>query len=73
MTKTEHGAFAPVLFQPMLTRHELQGILKVSGRTIARLVACGDLPAPIKVGGSNRWRADDIAGFLGHAPSATTP
>jgi excisionase family DNA binding protein len=56
---------APVILEPLLTRSELQAVLKVSGRTIGRLVAAGGFPAPIMVGQSCRWRAEDVAGYLG--------
>jgi excisionase family DNA binding protein len=47
-----------------LTREELARALKVSGRTIARLVAQKKLPAPFKVGRGSRWRADDVVKFI---------
>ena len=49
---------------PTLTRKDLQVVFKVSGRTIDRLVASGQLPAPFRVGRSCRWRRLDIVGFI---------
>src|SRR5262245_52244886 len=40
----------------LLTRSDLQAVLKLSARTITRLVATGGIPAPIVVGRSFRWR-----------------
>jgi excisionase family DNA binding protein len=49
-----------VLLEPLLTTSDLERLLKVDRRTISRLVKRGELPAPLKLGGSNRWRAEDI-------------
>ena len=57
----------------MLTVNDLEDLFQISGRTIARLCKRGDLPSPVKVGGSNRWRASEIAeiietpGFMGQS------
>jgi excisionase family DNA binding protein len=48
----------------LLTVHELAAILKLSHRSIWRLVRSGQLPAPIHLGASTRWRADLIATWL---------
>ena len=52
------------LYVTLITRYELSQLLKLSGRTIARLLAKGGLPSPIKVGCSDRWRIADIERFL---------
>jgi predicted DNA-binding transcriptional regulator AlpA len=49
-----------MLLEPLLTTPDLERLLKVDRRTITRLVKRGELPAPLKLGGSNRWRAEDI-------------
>jgi excisionase family DNA binding protein len=49
-----------LLLEPLLTTPDLERLLKVDRRTITRLVKRGELPAPLKLGGSNRWRAEDI-------------
>ena len=48
----------------LLTRSDLQAVLRLSARTIGRLVARGGIPAPILVGQSHRWRASDIERFI---------
>jgi excisionase family DNA binding protein len=48
----------------LLTRTELQHLLKFSARTITKLVASGGLPRPIRVGQSYRWRTSDINRFI---------
>ena len=40
--------------ESLLTGRDLEGLLKLSARTIARLVASGALPRPIVLGGSRR-------------------
>jgi predicted DNA-binding transcriptional regulator AlpA len=47
--------------QPLLTVEDLERVLRVDRRTIARLCKKGQLPPPLKLGGSNRWRVEDIA------------
>jgi predicted DNA-binding transcriptional regulator AlpA len=50
--------------KPLLTIADLERLLRVTRRTIARLCRRGDLPVPIKIGGSNRWKAEDIERVL---------
>ena len=45
----------------LLTIRELAKVLKLSPRSIWRLVKNQQLPAPVRIGGSIRWRADDIS------------
>jgi predicted DNA-binding transcriptional regulator AlpA len=47
--------------EPLLTVEDLERMLRVDRRTIARLYKKGQLPPPLKLGGSNRWRTADIA------------
>jgi predicted DNA-binding transcriptional regulator AlpA len=49
---------------PLLTRSDLQRLLRLSDRTIRRLVSSGEFPRPIKLGGTHRWRREDIRAFL---------
>ena len=51
--------------EALLSGRDLEALLKLSGRTIARLVASGALPRPIVLGGSRRWRARDIYALTG--------
>ncbi len=56
----------------LLTRNELTRILKLCGRSIDRLLKTGELPMPIKVGKSFRWRQAEIAEYIRLAgPSAS--
>jgi predicted DNA-binding transcriptional regulator AlpA len=51
---------ATLLLEPLLTTSDLEALLKVDRRTINRLVKRGELPPPLKLGGSNRWRPEAI-------------
>ena len=46
--------------QVLLTRNDLAKVLQLSARTIGRLIVAGQLPAPIRVGKSYRWRPEEI-------------
>ena len=48
----------------LLTTKDVTGALGVSRTTLWRLIKAGTLPAPIKLGQANRWRATDIEGAL---------
>lgn len=50
---------------PLLTIKDLERLFHVDKRTISRLCKKGQIPPPLKVGGSNRWRADEIARVFG--------
>lgn len=50
--------------QPLLTRKDLESVLKVCGRTIERLVARGRFPAPIYVGRNCRWELSKIEKYI---------
>lgn len=50
---------------PALLRvSDVAALLAISVRCVWRLVASGDLPRPIKLGGSTRWRACDLEAFI---------
>jgi predicted DNA-binding transcriptional regulator AlpA len=55
----EPAACAPL--EPLLTNEDLERLLGIHRRTVARLCERGLLPPPLKLGGSNRWRAEDVA------------
>jgi predicted DNA-binding transcriptional regulator AlpA len=55
---------ATLLFQPLLTTSDLEELLKVDRRTVSRLVKRGVLPMPMKLGGSNRWRPEEISAAI---------
>jgi predicted DNA-binding transcriptional regulator AlpA len=46
--------------EPLLTVADLERLFQVHRRTIIRMCQGGKLPQPLKIGGSNRWRVDDI-------------
>ena len=48
----------------LLTIRELAKVLKLSPRSIWRLVKNHQLPAPVRIGGSIRWRADTITRWI---------
>jgi hypothetical protein len=48
----------------LLTRADLQRILRLSTRTIRRLLAAHELPPPIRVGHSDRWRPEYVQTYL---------
>lgn len=52
------------LLAPLFTTSDLEELLKVDRRTVARLVKRGELPMPMKLGGSNRWRPEDISAAI---------
>ena len=43
---------------------ELAALLRVSSRTIRRMVYCGELPKGIKMGGRRLWLAGNLRGYL---------
>ena len=61
-TKTNDAARAEL--EPLLTVDDLERLLRVDRRTIARLCKRGQIPPPLKLGGSNRWRTRDIGQIL---------
>jgi prophage regulatory protein len=58
-----NDALAATLNAPepsLLSAESVARMLQVSVRTLWRLRSSGKLPKPVKVGGSVRWRADDV-------------
>jgi predicted DNA-binding transcriptional regulator AlpA len=55
---------AALPLEPLLTTSDLEQLLKVDRRTLARLVKRGELPVPMKLGGSNRWRPEEISAAI---------
>lgn len=65
MTKPNTGEVSESGQLPeLLTVHDLSGVLKISPRSIWRLVRAGRLPAPIHLGASTRWKVAEIAAWL---------
>lgn len=48
----------------LLTVREVAARLKVSTRQVFKLTRSRQLPPPVKVGGSTRWRSTDIVEFI---------
>ena len=48
----------------LLTVAGVARLLGVSARTVRRLVGAGRLIAPVKLGGSVRWRADELRKWI---------
>ena len=48
----------------LLTVGGLARALKISVRQVWKMLSRGDLPSPIKLGRSVRWRSSEIAGWL---------
>jgi predicted DNA-binding transcriptional regulator AlpA len=61
-TKTNDPASAAL--EPLLTIADLERLLRVDRRTVRRLWERGQLPPPLKIGGSNRWKKRGIEQFL---------
>ena len=49
---------------PLISAHELSTILGISKRTVWRLLSGKQLPAPVRIGGSVRWRRDQICNWI---------
>ncbi len=54
----------PVSAECLLRARELAALLAISIRTVWRLTAAGDLPAPVRFGGTTRWRHSDVVRFI---------
>jgi excisionase family DNA binding protein len=52
----------------LLTAKDVAELLRISVRTVWRLVSTGAIPGPIKIGAATRWRADDIGAMIDLAP-----
>jgi predicted DNA-binding transcriptional regulator AlpA len=64
MTVKVPDVVARAPLEPLLTVTDLERILRVDKRTIARLCKRGQLPRPLKIGGSNRWKAEALTAAL---------
>lgn len=55
----------------LITAAELARLLKISTRTLWRLQSAGRLPAPVRFGGTVRWRQDEVRNWIAEGcPSA---
>ena len=54
----------PRLANELISASQLADLLSVSERTLYRLKSIGQLPAPIVLGGSVRWRLTEIREWI---------
>jgi predicted DNA-binding transcriptional regulator AlpA len=59
-TKASAWLQASAQLGPLLKVGDLAQLFRVDKRTIKRWCKQGQLPPPLKIGGSNRWRMLDI-------------
>ena len=52
----------------LLTVNDVAKLLKLSTRSIWRLVAANAMAKPIRIGGSIRWRESDVTTWLASIP-----
>jgi excisionase family DNA binding protein len=66
---------SPAAEEPLLINaEELARLINVSKRTLWRLRSAGDLPAPVRLGSTVRWRLDEIRAWIGQGcPSCKPP
>lgn len=66
-TEVNHVA-TPISFVPLLKICDLEALFRVDKRTIKRWCKRGQLPQPVRIGGTNRWRLQDIEEALDMQP-----
>ena len=49
----------------LITAADLARLLQVSTRTLWRMRSAGDLPEPVRFGGTVRWRLGEIRKWIG--------
>lgn len=54
----------PVPAVQLITTEELAEILGMSKRTIWRLLSAGQIPQPVRIGRSTRWRRDEVQRWI---------
>jgi predicted DNA-binding transcriptional regulator AlpA len=54
----------PDLQPVLITASELARMMRISTRTLWRLQSAGKLIAPVKIGGSTRWRLADVRRWI---------
>ena len=48
----------------LISAEQVASILNVSTRTLWRLLSAGKLPEPVRLGGSTRWRLDQVRQWI---------
>jgi len=54
----------------LMDKSETSGAVSLSESTIARMVADGNFPKPVRIGSRVLWRADDIKDWAEKLPQA---
>lgn len=54
----------PTLVDPLLRKHEVCDMLRISPASLYRRVQDGTLPRPVKLGGLSRWPQSEIVAAL---------
>lgn len=54
----------------LLTDKEAAKMLSIGKTTLWNNVKKGEVPPPIKIGGSTRWRVADLLAFVANAPTS---
>lgn len=57
----------------MITAEEFAQMIKVSKRTLWRLLSAGKLVEPIRLGGNTRWRLRDVQTWIDEGCPPTNP
>ncbi|RUL81295.1 helix-turn-helix transcriptional regulator [Tautonia sociabilis] len=72
-TLAEHPS-PPTPVHLLIDADEVARRVDVSGRTVRRLNSAGKLPRPVELGGSKKWKADEINRWVeaGCPPRATS-
>jgi excisionase family DNA binding protein len=55
---------SPYAAEQMINADKLAKMLGVSRRTLWRLLSAGKLIPPVRIGGSTRWRTDDVRRWI---------
>lgn len=55
--------------QVLMRDKEAAKLLGIGKTTLWNNVKKGEVPAPIKIGGSTRWRVADLLAFVANAPT----
>ncbi|MCC6970887.1 MAG: helix-turn-helix domain-containing protein [Phycisphaerales bacterium] len=61
---TSRSRILPSHLPTLLRARDVAALLAISVRCVWRLAASGDLPRPIRLGGSTRWRAHELEEFI---------
>lgn len=63
-SQTEHAVDGIPPARLLLDVRQVAAMLGLSMRTVWRLVSAGEIPPPVKVGRSTRWRQGDLETFV---------